>query len=322
MRYNLLASVLAAATTVSAYADPMACTGSCQNKSHDPALIRRDDGTYFRFATAEKITIHSAPALSGPWKEIGPALPEGSKLKPMTGWDDLWAPDVTKVGDTYYMYYTVSKFKTAESAIGVATSTDLESWTDHGATSIKSDGSQNYNAIDANLYYDGKKFIMSYGSFWNDIFQVEMEDPPLTMASGSTPKNVAFQPAGEHAREGPFITTSGDYHYLFWSEGKCCGFDADRPAKGAEYKIMACRASSAEGPFVDKDGKSCMEGGGTTVLESHGFVYGPGGQGVYWDEDAGAILYYHYVDTRVGYADGDKKFGMNKIDFSSGWPVV
>jgi hypothetical protein len=34
------------------------------------------------------------------------------------------------------------------------------------------------------------------------------------------------------------------------------------------------------------------------------------------------ILYYHYVDTRVGFGDGDKKFGWNKIDFSSGWPVV
>jgi arabinan endo-1,5-alpha-L-arabinosidase len=36
----------------------------------------------------------------------------------------------------------------------------------------------------------------------------------------------------------------------------------------------------------------------------------------------GPVLYYHYVDTRIGYADGQKKFGVNKIDFSSGWPVV
>lgn len=34
------------------------------------------------------------------------------------------------------------------------------------------------------------------------------------------------------------------------------------------------------------------------------------------------ILYYHYVDITIGYADGDKQFGWNTIDFSSGWPVV
>lgn len=34
------------------------------------------------------------------------------------------------------------------------------------------------------------------------------------------------------------------------------------------------------------------------------------------------MLVYHYVDTTIGYADGDKRLGINKIDFSSGWPVV
>jgi len=29
---------------------------------------------------------------------------------------------------------------------------------------------------------------------------------------------------------------------------------------------------------VDKTGTACTNGGGTTVLESHGTVYGPGGQ--------------------------------------------
>jgi arabinan endo-1,5-alpha-L-arabinosidase len=73
---------------------------------------------------------------------------------------------------------------------------------------------------------------------------------------------------------------------------------------------------------VDQSGKKCTEGGGTTVLESHGFVYGPGGQGVFTDPSLGPVLYYHYVDTRIGYGDGQKQFGINKISFSNGWPVV
>lgn len=153
-------------------------------------------------------------------------------------------------------------------------------------------------------------------------FSINMANPPLKVASGATSTNIAYKPSGDHAQEGAFIAKNGNYHYLFFSVGKCCGYDASRPATGQEYKIQVCRSTSATSGFVDKAGVKCSEGGGTTVLESHGWVYGPGGQGVYYDPSAGPVLYYHYVDTRIGYADGQKQFGINKIDFSSGWPVV
>ena len=73
---------------------------------------------------------------------------------------------------------------------------------------------------------------------------------------------------------------------------------------------------------VDKNGKSCTSSGGTLVLGSHGVVYGPGGQGVFDDPTEGSVLYYHYVDTNIGYADSQKVLGVNKVDWSSGWPVV
>lgn len=73
---------------------------------------------------------------------------------------------------------------------------------------------------------------------------------------------------------------------------------------------------------VDADGVSCLSNGGTLVLGSHGTVYGPGGQGVYDDPELGPIVYYHYVDTELGYGDGQKQLGINQLDFSSGWPVV
>lgn len=234
----------------------------------------------------------------------------------------MQAPDVTKVANTYYLYYSVSSFGSQNSAIGVATSSNLETWTDLGATGIASSSGKNYNAIDGALYWDGSKFVMSFGSFWSDLFSVNMENPPTKVASGSSVVPIAYQPSGDHAQEAAFIALNGNYHYLFFSVGKCCGYDTSRPAKGAEYKILVCRSTSANGGFVDKAGKKCTEGGGTTVLESHDWVYGPGGQGVYYDPAMGPVLYYHYVDTRVGYADGQKRFGINKIDFSSGWPVV
>ncbi|KAM0559877.1 hypothetical protein ACHAPJ_003825 [Fusarium lateritium] len=321
VKISALLSGLALSSAVSGYADPGACSGVCNN-SHDPSIIRRSDGTYFRFSTGGKIAIHTAPALEGPWTYKGAMLPSGSSIN-LKGNDDLWAPDVSKVGSLYYVYYSVSSFGVQNSAIGLARSStmDVGSWTDVGSVGVKSDSSKNYNAIDANLLQDGSTNRLYFGSFWSGLYEVDMKSTP-TAAAGKASINIATEPAGEHAIEAPYVFKNGNYYYLFFSHGKCCGFDTNRPAAGEEYKILVCRSTSATGGFVDKSGKSCNSGGGTTVLESHGWVYGPGGQGVYNDPSKGPILYYHYVDTRIGYADGQKKFGWNKIDFSSGWPTV
>ena len=105
------------------YQHPGPCSGACN--VHDPAVIRRtSDGTYFWFPTGNKIQITTSSSLSGTWTIKGSALSGGSKIN-IAG-NQLWAPDVTKAGDTYYLYYSVSTFGSQESAIGVATSTTME----------------------------------------------------------------------------------------------------------------------------------------------------------------------------------------------------
>lgn len=42
--------------------------------------------------------------------------------------------------------------------------------------------------------------------------------------------------------------------------------------------IKMCRSTSPTGGFVDKSGVACTSSGGSILLESHGTVYGPGGQ--------------------------------------------
>ncbi|KAJ5337545.1 uncharacterized protein N7506_005567 [Penicillium brevicompactum] len=303
-----------------AYASPGSCSGACN--VHDPTLIQRSsDKRYFRFSTGNKISYASATSIKGPWTNIGSILPAGSSID-LPGRDDLWAPDAQLVNDLYYVYYTVSTFGSQDSAIGVASSPTMEpgSWTDHGSTGIRSSSSKSYNAIDANLFNDGGSYYMTFGSFWHDIYQAPMNSAATKVASSSY--NVAFDPSGTHAVEGAYMYKHGSYYYLFYSAGKCCGFDTSRPASGEEYKIKVCRSTSPTSGFVDKSGVACTNGGGTVVLESHGNVYGPGGQGVFTDSRLGPVLYYHYVDTTIGYADSQKLFGWNKIDFSSGWPVV
>jgi arabinan endo-1,5-alpha-L-arabinosidase len=207
------------------------------------------------------------------------------------------APDITRIGNLYYLLYTVSKFGSQESAIGYATSTsmDVGSWTDHGATGVASRKGSPYNAIDGNLVVSGGRTYMAYGSFWQNlhISQVSIGDGSMRKTGGDT--QIAYQPSGAHEMEAPALFENGGKWWLFYSAGKCCGLDKNRPGKGQEYRIMACVSSGGPtGPFNDKNGKSCRNGGGTVVLPSHSNVYAPGGQGVYRDPTLGPILYYHY----------------------------
>ncbi|KAL8866148.1 MAG: hypothetical protein Q9174_006469 [Haloplaca sp. 1 TL-2023] len=199
------------------------------------------------------------------------------------------------------------------------------SWTDLGSTGIESVAGDDFNAIDANLQSTAEgKWVMNFGSFYGDLFQVGMTSPQPTKVAQpiaeATP--IAFVPTPPQAQEGAFGYQHEQFYYLFFSVGTCCRYDVSKPAPGDEYKIQVCRSTTVSGPFVDKNGTSCLQGGGTTVLESHGWIYGPGGQGVFEDPELGPVLYYHYIDTRIGFSDANKQFGVNQLNFTSGWPCV
>ncbi|KAL8685138.1 MAG: hypothetical protein Q9218_007952 [Villophora microphyllina] len=242
-----LLPLLALAASVAAYANPGSCSGSCI--VHDPAVIRRSDGTYFRFSTGSKIQIATASSLAGPWTIRGSALPNGSSIN-LAGNMDLWAPDISLIGSMYYLYYSVGTFASQSSAIGVATSTtmDVGTWTDHGSTGVTSSSGDFYNAIDSNLVQlNGGGYRLNFGSFWGDLYSVTMSSP---LASSGSATQIAFDPVGTHAEEGSFMFYRSGYYYLFFSWGICCGYNISRPALGQEYKIKVCRSRSSTGRFV------------------------------------------------------------------------
>ncbi|KUJ06442.1 endo-1,5-alpha-L-arabinosidase [Mollisia scopiformis] len=308
--------------------DPEACTGNC-TYVHDPSVIRRSDGTWFRFSTLGNIAIATAPSLTGPWTYEGAMLPDGSSIDVIAG-QGLWAPDVSLLDGTYYAYYAVSSSGIQTSDIGVATSSsaDVGTWTDHGSIGIPK--SSAYNLIDPNFFQqcDTCQNYFSFGSAWQMIYQTEL-NTDWTSWSGETPSQLAYNGSGSTFEEGSFQfwwpVDGTDYYYLFFSSGACCNTPPNLAPAGDEYKIMVCRSTSPTGPFTDEAGNNCQTGnGGTLVLGSHGSnVYAPGGQGVIVDPDSGLIaLYYHYVNPTIGYNFDQFLFGFNYLDFSSGWPVV
>lgn len=233
------------------YAKPGACTGVCVD-THDPSVIRRSsDGTYFRFSTGGLISIHTAPDITGPWTFACKMLSTNSKVtKHGNPGSDLWAPDVSLIGDTYYVYYSVSTFGTQNSGIGLATSKTMNcgSFTDVGSVGITSRDGSAYNAIDANLFNDGGVYRMTFGSFWNNLYQVPMANPPRGTSGISV--QVAYDPAGDHKVEGPALIKNGKYYYLFFSAGQCCGFDTNPAPAGTEYHVKVCRSTSPNSGFV------------------------------------------------------------------------
>ena len=211
------------------------------------------------------------------------------------------------------MYYAVSTSGSQNSDIGVATSPsmDVGSWTDHGSIGLAAGtdpNGLNYNKIDPNLLStsDGQSLLLSFGSYWNDIYQVPMADPPMTVLANAVPthleQNTTARPSGAGPpgpQEGSYQfwwnVGSTVYYYLFFSSGACCNAADQLVPPGEEYKVMVCRSTDPSSGFVAPDGTSCLSNGGALVLGSHDNVYAPGGQGVFYDDAVGSpVLYYHY----------------------------
>lgn len=248
---TMLFPFLALVAYATAYANPMACSGTCTD-THDPSLIRRvSDGVYYRFATGGGIDIYSASTLLGPWALQGSVLGSAGSSIDNAGSKDAWAPDVHYFEGNYYLYYAVSTFGTQTSAIGVATSATMApgTWTDHGSTGISTVTGDDDNAIDPNMIVADGTCYFTFGSFYGDIFQTTLESNALTW-SGKTPYNVEFNATSPRPSEGSYVYQYGSYYYLFFSSGACCNYDTDRPAPGDEYKIMVCRSAEVNGDYV------------------------------------------------------------------------
>ncbi|PSN70725.1 Arabinanase/levansucrase/invertase, partial [Corynespora cassiicola Philippines] len=278
------------------YPNPEISTGN-NSGIHDPSIIKKD-GTYYRFSTGGNIAIATAPTIAGPWEYKGALLHKGTSIIVVEG-QDIWAPDVSKIGDTYYAYYSVSVIGSQESQTGVATSKTLEpgSWTDRGSLNIPK--SKKYNLIDPHVFDNGDADFVyfTFGSYWQGVFQTTLPRDSLTRFPGTPLENIISNTTtNAQVLEGAFTYQNGGFFYVFFSAGACCNIPPNLVPPGDEYRVAVCRSTSVRGPFVDAEGKDCLtQNGGTVILGSHDDVYAPGGQGVIDDGDKGPVLFYHYV---------------------------
>jgi len=289
---------------------------------HDPVMAKEGD-TYYLFSTGRGITVHTSKDMKT-WQRAGRVFAQAMPWTSTTisgSTDNYWAPDISRFNGRWRLYYSVSTFGKNRSAIGLATSPTLDptrsdyAWKDEGVV-IESNLTDDWNAIDPNVAVDaaGNPWL-SFGSFWGGIKMVRL-DRATGMIIEKTPQiySLAARPRGgdiKGAIEAPYIVRKGDYYYLFASFDFCCR------GVNSTYNVRVGRAKAITGPYVDREGKSMLEGGGSRLLWGEGRWRGPGHNAVCRDGSTDWLVYHAY-DAEDS---GAPKLRIEKLSWTSdGWP--
>lgn len=239
----------------------------------------------------------------------------------------IWAPDISHVNGVYRLYYSVSTGGSMRSVTGFATNPTLDRsspdyrWTDRGMV-LESFAGGDYNVIDANFVIDANgDHWLAFGSYWSGL-----KLTPLDKVTGKRPAgddsihSIAYRPAptgGDNPVEAPFIIVRGDYHYLFASYDYCC------KKEQSNYYVAVGRSKDVRGPYVDKQGRSMMDGYGEAVLIERPWAStrwrAPGHCGIYNDNGRDIVVYHSY-DAENEAAPTLRIAEMRWSD--DGWPIV
>ncbi len=248
---------------------------------HDPVMAHEGD-IYHLYCTGQGLKHYTSTDLKMWTSDPTPVI----SLIPQWATDSVpgftthvWAPDIVRYRDRWYMSYSCSTFGKNTSAIGLMSRKSLnddQPWQDHGCLVNSRKDRNNWNAIDPNFVVDadGNPWL-TWGSFWDGIQLVPL-DTTLHVKSGAEPVTIARRygdaaerrktfpasdEAGPNAIEAPFIYQRGGWYYLFVSWDYCC------QGEKSTYRVAVGRSRSVEGPYVDREGKKMTDGGGTILIE-------------------------------------------------------
>ena len=297
---------------------------------HDPVMTREGD-TYYLFTTGNGITVSTSKDKIN-WKQQGRVF---SKPLPWTSAtipgfkDHYWAPDISFWKGSWHLYYSVSTFGKNHSVIGLATNVTLDpnrkdyDWKDKGLV-IESQQGGDWNAIDPNLILDEKKNPwLVLGSFWSGIKLVKLDPatgkpakPKHSPEKDAPLLSLATRPATPDIRgaiEAPFLFRHGNFYYLFVSFDFCCR------GVNSTYNVRVGRSAKITGPYLDREGKAMLEGGGTPVVSGSGRWRGTGHNAVYREKNTDWIIYHAYDAEQ----NGVPTLRIEKLEWDKrGWPLA
>jgi arabinan endo-1,5-alpha-L-arabinosidase len=290
---------------------------------HDPALYKGGAGQdWYVFSSGEPDkgggSVQIRRSRDGVnWSYVGTIwdkIPQWARDM-VPGAQTMWAPDISKHGDTYYLYYAVSTTGHNNSVIALATNKTLDptdpayEWVDQGRV-VRSVPASNFNAIDPSVVEDasGTPWLV-FGSYWSGIQMVQLQWPSGKRSADNRRYQLADRKLSLNAIEAPYIVARDGWFYLFTSWDRCC------MGVKSNYKIAVGRSENVTGPYVDKDGRKLIDGGGTVVKSTSGNQIGPGGQSV-----SDGYIAYHYYDRAD---NGSSKLAIRQLSWGDdGWPTL
>lgn len=256
-----------------------------------PQIAKYGD-TYYMFIMAPHISIKTSKDLIN-WTLSGTVFgdKDPSWLTEEVPGYGIWAPSVYKIKDKFYLYYCISTAGSQNSAIGMAVNTTLDmnspdyKWEDKGVV-IRSFTGDEYNCIDPNIITDDNGDVfLTFGSYWNGIYQRQIDPDSGLLSSNHTELyHISKRYANNGAIEAPYLIKRGDYYYLF---------TAFNPMDNTYHNSVG-RSADIHGPFVDRDGKPMLEGGGTAVTQGLSELLMPGHASIFLDGDGQYYLVSEY----------------------------
>ena len=294
---------------------------------HDPAVIK-DGDTYFVFCTGGGFGRQGIIPIRAS-KDLRRFELAGAVFDRLPEWvaaevpraRGAWAPDISRFGGKFHLYYAVSSFGSRNSAIGLASNRTLDprspdyAWVDEGLVIRSREDQDDWNAIDPNLVIeDPQNLWLAWGSFWDGI-KMRRVDPRTGKLSAadatlhSLCRRERAEPVGGSV-EAPFIVRRGDWWYLFVSFDRCC------KGKDSSYRIMVGRSAEVIGPYLDRSGRPMMEGGGTLVLAATTAAWrGPGHQAVLLEPEGDHLFFHAYHGIT-----GRPFLQISTLAWEDGWP--
>ena len=300
-----------------------------QVEVHDPVMAREGD-TYYVFSTGPGITYYASKDLQQ-WKLVGRVFKDepswAARVAP--GFNGhLWAPDIYHKDGHYYLYYSASSFGKNTSGIGVTVNRTLDPssadyrWVDQGMILQSVPNRDHWNAIDPAIVEDDEGTAwMSFGSWWEGLKLVKLDPSLVRLAEPQEWHSLAKRPGdplapdaspGRGAIEAPYIFKKDGWYYLFVSFDLCCR------RLESTYRIMVGRSKSVTGPYLDKEGKSMLAGGGSLVLGGTEDWVALGHNAAYTFDDQDYLVFHAYETAD----NGLQKLRILPMNWQDGWPVV
>jgi arabinan endo-1,5-alpha-L-arabinosidase len=307
------------ASTNPADAARVLALGSRGVRIHDPSTIIKCKDQYWIFYTGRGVpSYHSSDLVK--WEPGPPVLQQqpawAAQAVPGTRGTNYWAPDVFRSAGRYLLYYCVSIYGKNISAIGLASNPTLDPadptfhWTDEG-TIIGCTTTDKYNTIDPAIIKDvDGKLWMSFGSYWSGIKLIELN--PDT-GKRIAPDSPIYSLAWNRQIEASYIYRHGEYFYLIVDWGLCCR------GVNSTYNMRMGRSQKITGPYIDKDGKDLLNGGGSLLLASDGPFIGPGHAGII-EVDGKSWMSMHFYDRS---RRGASALAIRPLRWGvDGWPII